>query len=109
MSYENKQITCADCGAEFTFSADDQEYYASKGYSEPKRCPDCRAAKKHKEAAAMAMVQEADTEADPSIVLLVLLAELKQLFRLSQKVTDLFIALTATEKCSTKQIETQLI
>ena len=46
MSYENKQITCADCGAEFTFSADDQEYYASKGYSEPKRCPDCRAAKK---------------------------------------------------------------
>jgi len=46
MSYENKQITCADCGAEFTFSADDQEYYASKGYSEPKRCPACRAAKK---------------------------------------------------------------
>lgn len=65
--------------------------------------------KKHKEAAAMAMVQEADTEADPSIVLLVQLAELKQLFRLSQKVTDLFIALTATETCSTKQIETQLI
>ena len=30
MSYENKQITCADCGAEFTFSADDQEYYAAK-------------------------------------------------------------------------------
>ncbi len=46
MSYEDKQITCADCGAIFTFNADDQEYYASKGYSEPKRCPDCRAAKK---------------------------------------------------------------
>lgn len=46
MSYEDKTLTCADCGAEFTFSADDQEYYASKGYSEPKRCPNCRAAKK---------------------------------------------------------------
>lgn len=46
MSYEDKQLTCADCGAEFTFSAEDQEYYASKGYSEPKRCPACRAAKK---------------------------------------------------------------
>lgn len=46
MSYEDKQLTCADCGAVFTFTAEDQEYYASKGYSEPKRCPDCRAAKK---------------------------------------------------------------
>ena len=46
MSYENKQLTCADCGAEFTFTAEDQEFYASKGYSEPKRCPACRAAKK---------------------------------------------------------------
>ena len=46
MSYENKQLTCADCGAEFTFSAEDQEYYAEKGFSEPKRCPACRAAKK---------------------------------------------------------------
>lgn len=64
--------------------------------------------KKHKEAA-MVMVQEADTEADLSLVLLVLLVELKQLFRLNQKVTDLFIALTATETCSTKQIKTQLI
>ena len=46
MSYEDKTLTCADCGAEFTFSAEDQEYYTSKGYSEPKRCPACRAAKK---------------------------------------------------------------
>ena len=46
MSYEDKTLTCADCGAEFTFSAEDQKYYASKGYSDPKRCPACRAAKK---------------------------------------------------------------
>ena len=46
MSYEDRQLTCADCGANFTFSAEDQEFYASKGYSDPKRCPECRAAKK---------------------------------------------------------------
>ena len=46
MSYEEQQLTCADCGAVFTFSVEDQEFYASKGYSAPKRCPACRAAKK---------------------------------------------------------------
>jgi CxxC-x17-CxxC domain-containing protein len=49
MSYQNfedQQITCGDCGAVFTFSAEDQEFYSQKGYSTPKRCPECRAAKK---------------------------------------------------------------
>jgi CxxC-x17-CxxC domain-containing protein len=44
--YTDKTLTCQDCGAQFTFSADDQEFYAGKGYSEPKRCPDCRRARK---------------------------------------------------------------
>ena len=35
-------IICADCGNEFVFTADEQEFYASKGYSSPKRCPACR-------------------------------------------------------------------
>ncbi len=46
MSYTDKTLTCQDCGAEFTFTADDQEFFAGKGYSEPKRCPDCRRARK---------------------------------------------------------------
>jgi CxxC-x17-CxxC domain-containing protein len=45
MSYADKTLTCKDCGADFTFSADDQAYHAEKRYTnEPKRCPDCRAA-----------------------------------------------------------------
>jgi CxxC-x17-CxxC domain-containing protein len=44
--YTDKTLTCQDCGQSFTFSADDQEFYAGKGYSEPKRCPACRAARK---------------------------------------------------------------
>jgi len=32
-----------DCGQEFLFSGDDQEFYQSRGFSEPKRCRSCRA------------------------------------------------------------------
>ena len=43
MSYEDRTLTCLDCGQSFTFSADDQAYHAEKGYTnEPKRCPSCR-------------------------------------------------------------------
>ena len=43
MSYTDRTLTCADCGAPFTFSADDQSYHAQKGFTnEPRRCPDCR-------------------------------------------------------------------
>jgi len=45
MDYVDKTLTCLDCGAEFTFSASEQEFFASKGFTnEPGRCPDCRAA-----------------------------------------------------------------
>jgi CxxC-x17-CxxC domain-containing protein len=42
MAFEDKTLVCADCGAEFTFSEDDQEFHANRGYQEPKRCPACR-------------------------------------------------------------------
>jgi CxxC-x17-CxxC domain-containing protein len=42
--YADKTLTCADCGASFIFSADDQAFHAEKGFTnEPKRCPTCRA------------------------------------------------------------------
>jgi CxxC-x17-CxxC domain-containing protein len=47
MSFQDKSIQCSDCGTTFTFSAEDQEFYQSKGYTnEPKRCPECRQARK---------------------------------------------------------------
>src|SRR5438552_5731952 len=39
-------LTCRDCGQAFTFTSGEQDFYASRGYSEPSRCPDCRAARK---------------------------------------------------------------
>ena len=45
--YQDKTLTCKDCGQEFVFTANEQEFYASKGFeNEPGRCPSCRAARK---------------------------------------------------------------
>jgi len=47
MSFTDKTLECSDCGATFTFSAQEQEFFQSKGYTnEPKRCPECRQARK---------------------------------------------------------------
>ena len=42
----DKTLTCRDCGTNFTFTEGEQDFYSQKGYTEPMRCPDCRAAKK---------------------------------------------------------------
>ncbi len=45
--FQDQQLTCADCGKPFTWTQSEQEFYASKGFTNPpKRCPDCRAKKK---------------------------------------------------------------
>lgn len=41
-NYENQQLQCVECGKIFEFPAEDQEFYAQKGYSAPKRCSECR-------------------------------------------------------------------
>ena len=46
-TYQDQQLTCAECGREFTDTADDQAYRAERGYTNtPRRCPDCRAARR---------------------------------------------------------------
>lgn len=43
MAYEDKDMTCRDCGKTFVWTAGEQEFYASKGFDNPpSRCPDCR-------------------------------------------------------------------
>ena len=45
--FEDKTLVCKDCGAEFVFSAGEQEFYAEKGFmNEPTRCRNCRNARK---------------------------------------------------------------
>nr|WP_122013055.1 zinc-ribbon domain containing protein [Maliibacterium massiliense] len=45
--YEDKTLVCRDCGAEFVFTAGEQEFYAERGFqNEPVRCKACRDARK---------------------------------------------------------------
>ncbi len=47
MAFEDKTLTCKECGAQFLFSASEQEFYAEKGFqNEPARCPECRVARR---------------------------------------------------------------
>ena len=44
--YSDKNVTCSDCGQEFVFTASEQDFYAQRGFTEPRRCPSCRASRK---------------------------------------------------------------
>ena len=47
MAISDKTLTCVECGYEFTFTVGEQEFFATKGFTnEPSRCPQCRAARK---------------------------------------------------------------
>jgi CxxC-x17-CxxC domain-containing protein len=47
MTYSEKSIQCSDCGKTFSFTVEEQEFFATKGFTnEPKRCPSCRSARK---------------------------------------------------------------
>ena len=46
--YEDKTLKCKECGADFIFTAGEQEFYAEKGFqNEPQRCKACRDARKN--------------------------------------------------------------
>ena len=45
--YQEKILTCRDCSQNFMFTTGEQEFFASRGFTnEPSRCPECRAQRK---------------------------------------------------------------
>lgn len=43
MPFQDKILTCRGCSGQFVFSADEQDFFSTKGLiNEPKRCPNCR-------------------------------------------------------------------
>jgi len=47
VAYVDRTLQCVECGQPFVFTAGDQEFHASKGFTnEPKRCRDCRLARR---------------------------------------------------------------
>ena len=54
--FEDKTLTCKECGAEFVFTAGEQEFYQEKGFvNEPQRCKECRDKRKNANRAAREM------------------------------------------------------
>lgn len=46
--FQDRTLKCRDCGADFVFSASEQEFFAEKGFTnDPSRCQECRAARKN--------------------------------------------------------------
>ena len=47
MSFTDKILQCRDCGRDFTFTSGEQDFYQTRGLQhEPRRCPDCRTARR---------------------------------------------------------------
>lgn len=44
--FEDQNMACQDCGRDFVFTAGEQEFFESKGFTPPKRCKPCRKANK---------------------------------------------------------------
>ena len=44
--FRDRTVRCEDCRSTFVFTAGEQAFYEERGFSEPKRCPSCRAARK---------------------------------------------------------------
>lgn len=45
-SYTDKTLVCCDCKQPFVFTAGEQEWFASRGYTDRKRCKPCADKKK---------------------------------------------------------------
>ncbi len=43
---DDRLMVCKDCGANFLWTAEEQEHFRAKGYDPPGRCKPCRQAKR---------------------------------------------------------------
>ena len=46
INFRDLIMECVDCAGDFTFTRGEQVYFASKGLSTPRRCPECRLKRK---------------------------------------------------------------
>ena len=44
----SKMLSCSDCGKEWEYTQEEQEYIEQKQFTPPKRCKDCRWKKKQR-------------------------------------------------------------
>ena len=65
MALSDKTLVCVECGAEFIFTAGEQEFFNSRGFTnKPKRCRSCRAVRRTEQRGG-ALYQETPQEMHP--------------------------------------------
>ena len=63
MEFQDKSLTCVDCGEDFTWTAGEQLFFADKQFkNEPKRCKACKAKRASRAAAGPAMRERVETQ-----------------------------------------------
>ncbi len=49
--FQDRVLKCADCGADFTFTAGEQRFYQEKGFTnQPRRCKSCKGSRQDRPA-----------------------------------------------------------
>ncbi len=48
--FTDQQLICGDCGNEHVWSGEDQAFFAAREFPPPKRCKECRQARKEQRA-----------------------------------------------------------
>jgi len=67
MEFQDRILSCVDCGAEFTWTAGEQRFFADKHFrNEPKRCKACKARKASRPADTLASRERVETVANCS-------------------------------------------
>lgn len=61
----DQQLTCTTCGRRFTWSTGEQQFYRERGLQAPRRCPDCRGARRQQMEATQRLPHAAPPAARP--------------------------------------------
>ena len=63
MEFQDKSLTCVDCGSDFIWTAGEQLFFADKQFkNEPKRCKACKAKRANRVSAGPTMSSRVETQ-----------------------------------------------
>jgi CxxC-x17-CxxC domain-containing protein len=64
MEFQDKSLTCVDCGVDFIWTSGEQLFFADKQFkNEPKRCKSCKAKRATRAAAGPMLSYRVETQA----------------------------------------------
>lgn len=66
--FQDRTLTCRDCGREFAFTASEQQFFAEREFTnDPSRCPECRSARKQNRGSGRGGARTSQREMYPAV------------------------------------------